>query len=81
MIEINIKKCPCCSGTAKLEYRSGSWGYYPAKHSIKCTACGLQTAWIDEEETLSRNFTDDAVIKVLALWNARAKPEGQGELF
>ena len=45
MEEIKLKKCPCCGGEARVEYRLD---FATKQVRAKCSKCHLSTEWVDE---------------------------------
>jgi len=70
-----LKQCPCCGEKADFKYRSGSWGYYSAKHAIQCSGCGLETPWIDDKEVATPKgkptSAEQAKAEAAGIWNRR----------
>jgi len=69
---VELVACPFCGGSAKIEIRQGSWGYYPEAAWVECTQCGVKTrSYNDDEKTKDGH-------KILAAdkWNQRPPVAG-----
>ena len=67
-----LKPCPFCKGNAEWSVKAGSWGYYPARHSVYCPCCDIKFFEGDEfEEGLNKRERLACRAESLKLWNSR----------
>jgi hypothetical protein len=70
-----LKPRPFCGSAGKLEYKMGSWGYYPGRYWCYCPSCGAKTKSFDDERFEERkgtlNITKEAIAQAIEVWNRR----------
>lgn len=72
-----LPNCALCGSPAEWVHNSGSWGYFPASHSIRCRGadCGIKTPTFGDEEWSKKRGTysvlPEVKQKLLAIWSRR----------
>jgi Lar family restriction alleviation protein len=71
----DLKPCPFCGAPAKMMSIPGSYGYYPGKRLVGCTACDARSIEFADEEYVPGDgmiYTiEEAERAAIEWWNRR----------